>query len=267
MPLPPYVEPPPVEKYAAPRWPLWAARLLAAAAAAISTYLGWASATQGGHVAGCSPEAGFDCAAALASRWSLWFGLPVGLPASIVYLSLLGALLCVGSRADSNVRRRAWRVALPLAALAAGAAVWFIGLQIFALQSFCWYCLLVHGAGLALAALVVWVARQERSSASAMAPSVARLAAVGLSGVALLIGGQLLGHGPSAKMQVVEIAPETQPSPLVVATKENTGQESVPSHSNAIGSPPSDPGSHPSSRERRRAANPPARRQSDPAGE
>jgi len=197
---------------------LWIARFLALAAAGLSTYLGWASAAQQGRVAGCGDQPGFDCASVLTSRWSAWLGLPVGFLASLVYLGLLAALVCVGPEMGARAQRNGWRIALPLAALAAGAACWFSGLQLLVLHSLCSFCLAVHGLGIAVALLVFWLAPWRRAlplpadkgrvggAAVNLRPRAPWLSiAAGLCSVAALIAGQLLARGPETHMDVVEL--------------------------------------------------------------
>ena len=54
-----------------------------------------------------------------------------------------------------------------LATLAAGASLWFIALQVFAIGEFCWYCLTTDSAASLLAAITAWsVLRWSRSSAT-----------------------------------------------------------------------------------------------------
>ena len=68
------------------------ARLLALAAAVICVYLAWAAIAAGGRVAGCGGDVGGDCAGVLLSRWARWFGVPVAVPAAVVYCVVFIAL-------------------------------------------------------------------------------------------------------------------------------------------------------------------------------
>ncbi len=77
-----------------------------------------------------------------------------------------------------------------MSAIAAGlAAIWFISLQVFALGHLCVYCLAAHSCGLVLCALLVW----KRPLGNR---TTARLAAVSVLGIALLIGTQVLSAPP-----------------------------------------------------------------------
>ena len=72
-----------------PAW-LKGARALLVIAAAGAGYLAWV-AIHNGPAAGCG--AGSGCNAVLQSRWAYWLGLPVSVPAVLVYLALLGSSL------------------------------------------------------------------------------------------------------------------------------------------------------------------------------
>ena len=60
-------------------------RLLCGVAFCVSAYLLYGSLT-GDRLAGCGPESG--CDAVLRSRWAYIFGLPVSLPALMLYLAV-----------------------------------------------------------------------------------------------------------------------------------------------------------------------------------
>ncbi len=197
----------------APAALLWGVRLIALVAVAIAGYLLWASVTSGAKLAGCADDGGFGCDAVLSSRWSSWLGLPVGLPAVIVYLILFAALWGVGPYANQRTARDAWRLLIPLATLAAGAASWFSALQLFELHKMCPYCVGVHSCGIALAAFVFWYAPLRWTTGSSshrddpvpMRPSTAAmLLALGLGGVGVLIGGQALGTAAEGRIEITE---------------------------------------------------------------
>lgn len=131
---------------------LLAIRLLAGLAMVVSAYLAWVT-LNGGTVAGCGPESG--CDKVLQSRWSKWFGLPVSLVAIGVYSLILGASFRLGPSTPPVLQRKAWLWLLPCAITVAGAALWFIGLQVFVVRSMCPYCMVAHGSGLAAAILLL----------------------------------------------------------------------------------------------------------------
>ena len=122
--------------------------VLAAVALGVSAYLTWAT-WQPGTVAGCTAESLFDCDEVLRSRWSKWLGLPVSLLGACTYLALLSLSWPAAIRPQSIAMGGLFALAL----VAAGAAVWFVGLQVIQLQSFCLYCLTVHTCGLLIALL------------------------------------------------------------------------------------------------------------------
>lgn len=82
-------------------------RVLCTAGAGLSSYLAWTAITTT-KVFGCGGSV-FDCSHALNSRWSTWFGIPVGVPAIGLYIAAFVALVFVRSEVDQR-RNRAWMV-------------------------------------------------------------------------------------------------------------------------------------------------------------
>ena len=104
---------------------------------------------------GCSGGEIIDCEHVLKSKWSKVFGVPVSVPAIGLYASLLSMLAFVRRDAPESFLKLVWS-GLTAGSLMAGlAALWFIGLQVFAMK-LCPYCLAVHTCGIILAALMVW---------------------------------------------------------------------------------------------------------------
>lgn len=162
---------------------IWSLRLLCCVALGVTGYLAL-KALRSEDVAGCSGGAVWDCDLALHSRWSKVLSLPVSVPAFCLYAVLLTALSFCRRTATRSHLRLAWGI-VTVGAMAAGlAAVWFIGLQVFALQHLCVYCLAAHLCGLALCLAIVW----KRP----MGPrATAKLAGIGAVGVTLLIATQV----------------------------------------------------------------------------
>ncbi|MGY8770808.1 MAG: vitamin K epoxide reductase family protein [Pirellulales bacterium] len=111
------------------------------------------------QLAGCGLESG--CHEVLSSDWSRWFGLPVAMLAFWLYLTTL--LLIAAQQLDipEETKKVATQLVTILITIAAVSAVWFIGLQIFILQQFCWYCLIAHACALASCILVWQIERPE----------------------------------------------------------------------------------------------------------
>jgi uncharacterized membrane protein len=170
----------PTDRHASIARVLWGIRLLAIVAGGVAAYLAWQS-WVGRGPAGCGE--GSACDDVLTSRWSTWLGIPVSAMAAAVYLAVL-----VASFGAPLFR---WRALAVLATVAAGAAIWFVALQVGPMHQFCPYCMAVHACGLLLAGLVAvgWRMLDERPARAG------RLVAVGLLGPAMLIGGQLLVPG------------------------------------------------------------------------
>jgi len=127
-------------------------QFLLVCALAASGYLLYASLGSSG-VAGCGPASG--CDRVLQSRWSHWFGIPVGAFSVAVYGALLALTFRFGRKADPATQRSAWRIVLPLTALVIASILWFTGLQIFVIKQMCKFCMTVHGAGLLASILLV----------------------------------------------------------------------------------------------------------------
>lgn len=144
----------------------------AVAALGLTLFLTVESLTGDGSLPGCGGESG--CGAVLATKWSKFLGLPVSGWAAGLYVFVLIVLFG---------RRTLRGVVLTSAAVAvAGAAAWFLYLQLFEVQSLCRYCMASHALGLGFAATVL-LDPQGRS----LVPGIL----VGMLGVAVLAGVQL----------------------------------------------------------------------------
>ncbi len=145
-------------------------RCLSLAGLGISAYLAWTAFSMS-PAYGCSGGDVIDCDHVLKSKWSKVFGIPVSAPAIGLYASLLVMLAFVHRNAPPNFLKLVWS-GLTAGSLMAGlAALWFIGLQVFAMNmKLCPYCLAVHTCGIILAALMLWnkvSSPQQKSLAAA----------------------------------------------------------------------------------------------------
>jgi len=165
---------------------------LAIAGLLISGYLTYASTVTGTGPAGCG--AGSGCSQVLASKWSRWLAMPVSGLAVAVYLVMLAALAAARSSSAALVRI-GW-IALVIGATAiAGAAVWFVVVQLLVIKAVCPYCMADHACGAALAVLVFCTAPYRRSKEPKRQPPVTAVPvggsiALGLIGVAAMIAVQ-----------------------------------------------------------------------------
>jgi uncharacterized membrane protein len=182
-----------------PAW-LKLVRALLAVAIVGASYLAWV-AIHNGPVAGCGPESG--CDRVLHSRWAYWLDVPVSVPALLVYLALLGATILLQKRPAPDDERGSWAAIIALSLIVAGAALWFVGLQVFVLKAFCKFCMTAHACGFIAALLCLkhiplaqdpttpmWATGSGKRGVPRAA--LALLASIGLAGVVLLAGGQLL---------------------------------------------------------------------------
>tara|TARA_R110002049_G_scaffold4601_5_gene32596 strand:- start:826718 stop:828331 length:1614 start_codon:yes stop_codon:yes gene_type:complete len=130
------------------------AGVIATVALGVSGYLAWSGLT-GNQVAGCDGSV-FSCEHVLTSKWSKVLGVPVGLPAVALYVSVLGCLVVALRSSRESIRSLASSALMPLSLVAALAAIWFVGLQIFAVGQYCPYCLVAHACAILLAGLMIW---------------------------------------------------------------------------------------------------------------
>jgi uncharacterized membrane protein len=135
-------------------------RVLVLVALVISGYLASVS-LGGGLPVGCGPES--DCDKVLGGKWGYWFGIPVSVFAVVVDLLVLVSTLALKPRAPAVGQRRAWAVLVPCSLLLIGAAIWFVAVQVFAVQAVCPYCMVAHGCGL-LAGILLLIAAPIRQA-------------------------------------------------------------------------------------------------------
>lgn len=182
-----------------PGWLKWA-RLLLLIATAGAAYLA-AVAIHNGPVAGCGPGSG--CDKVLSSRWAYWLDIPVSVPAVVVYLALFVTSFLIRRRRTPDDERGAWMLAIGLSVVIAGAALWFVSLQMFVIEAFCRFCLLAHACGFSAAILflknIPYAANPampawSSGSAERGVPrkAFASLVVFGALGTLTLVGGQLL---------------------------------------------------------------------------
>ncbi|MEQ8837190.1 MAG: vitamin K epoxide reductase family protein, partial [Lacipirellulaceae bacterium] len=124
--------------------------LLALVATGVAGYLTWTT-WNSTAVVGCTGDAGLDCDSVLSSQWAKWLGVPVSLFGCFTYL-----LIAMTSwPAAMRKPRLAPTLLFALSLLAAGSGLWFIGLQVLVVKSFCVYCLAVHSCGLVIVVLTL----------------------------------------------------------------------------------------------------------------
>jgi uncharacterized membrane protein len=194
-----------------PAWLKWA-RVLLVIAASGSVYLAWES-LHNGSVAGCG--AGSGCNAVLQSRWAYWMGLPVSVPAVLVYFALLGSTVLLQKNSSPDDQRGSWAAIIVLSIVLIGSALWFTGLQVFVIKSFCKYCLTAHLCGCAAALLCLknipfatepdtpmWSTGSGKRGVPRQA--ILSLVLIGLAGVSLLAGGQILVQKERNVVKVVK---------------------------------------------------------------
>jgi uncharacterized membrane protein/thiol-disulfide isomerase/thioredoxin len=215
----------------------WTLVVLAWIAFSVAGYLAFHSVT-GTAVAGCTLGSGHGCDVVLSSSWSKWIGVPIAVLGLAVYATLASLALFLG-RGGEAANRWITTIFVMLAVVAAGASAWFIGVQVFALRTYCRYCLVADTSGivlgiLALGAAVQRIIAQRNSSrfgglqpglmalrpVGAGVPRTASAAAVAMPAsppsllmafggalplLAILIGGQLLFAAKTYRVEKVAL--------------------------------------------------------------
>jgi uncharacterized membrane protein len=185
-------------------------------ALAVSAYLAFVSAT-GGKAVGCGPDSG--CDQILRSRWATWFNIPV----SYFALAIDAVFLFATTRLrgpDATVVFNAWRLVIASALMVAGAAVWFIVLQLLVVKSICPYCMAAHGAGLVAACLALHLVLTRPSvvpipagvAGGSMPRAWKGLAGLAVLGLIVLIAGQLVYQPKTFQVQEIARGPASSPT-------------------------------------------------------
>jgi uncharacterized membrane protein len=170
-------------------------------ATALSACLAYESRAHGPALPGCGDEtlAPFDCDHLLTTRWSTVLGIPVAIPATALYAILfLNAATLRPAPPAAQSLRNSWQTMIALSALAAAAALWFLGLQAIALHRWCPYCLVVHVCGLSIFTLTAF--RAPLRYPTAAAPML-----LGLVGAASLVTAQV--YFPASEIQIRRFTP------------------------------------------------------------
>ena len=155
--------------------------LLCAACLLLAGWMVFHSLT-GVRLVGCGT--GSSCDSVMGSPWAYVFGgVPVSLPAAVVYLLLAICVLFLGgeSKEDIALDRILWPFMLFLGGCIIGAALWFAWLQAGVLHTFCKYCSLLHLLGVVAAVLVIVAAK--RSGNRIVVPLAAGLLAAAIFAV------------------------------------------------------------------------------------
>jgi uncharacterized membrane protein len=197
-----------------PRPPIIVA-ILALMALLLSGYLAWTS-WQQSKLLGCGGEGGANCEEVISTRWGKWFGIPIGAGGVIVY----GAIFFVSFSMRKQASLKQWLMLIFFAALASASALWFIGLQIIEIKSYCYYCMAVHACGLAIAAIVLTKAPFKRLNARhALTAIVAAVASVAVIAAGQLYAGKDSDYQPPSVTEPVQNQAQTSP-PKEMAVRE-----------------------------------------------
>jgi uncharacterized membrane protein/thiol-disulfide isomerase/thioredoxin len=219
----------------------WTLRVLAWLAFAVASYLAW-HAIQQTAVAGCTVGSNSGCDAVLTSSWSKWLGIPVSVVGLAGYATLATLSILLGA-GDATMNKWITTAFVMLSVVAAGASLWFLGIQAFALHTFCMYCVPVDICGLLLGAIAAAFAirnalaarsrpqprtmqpglmalRTAMPGSSRAAPVVVTAAAAtpslipafggAIPFIVILIGGQLLFAAKTYELQKGELTKSIQ---------------------------------------------------------
>jgi uncharacterized membrane protein len=167
-------------------------RILLSVATALSGYL--LSLSRGGNsYLGCGSA---NCHDVLQSRWGYWLGIPVSLPALLLYLALLVVTFYLNEPTRLSWRKTAWTFANVGALTVVGAVLWFAFLQIAVLRKVCPVCMGTHLAGLVAACGILSVSplrqpkKAGKESLSFPNPGAKTLLSA-LVGLTVLVVGQI----------------------------------------------------------------------------
>lgn len=190
-------------------------QILITIALAVDVYLAFV-ALSGGSAVGCGPDSG--CDKVLQSKYSKLFGVPVTVPAMLLYCSLFYFVSQLKERVDVLRQRLYWQYILPFSVIILGAGVWFITLQLFVLKSICPYCMVVHLAGITSGILILLNApfgeepqkEWQKSKQVYIVPKKAKLSAVyGASMIAVLVVCQIIYNPQTHVVTSVSSANQT----------------------------------------------------------
>jgi uncharacterized membrane protein/thiol-disulfide isomerase/thioredoxin len=216
----------------------WAILVLSWLAFLIAGYLAIHS-VSGTSVAGCGVGSSNGCNVVLTSSWSKWLGVPVAVLGLAVYAALASLSPLLWWRNEEASRWITTAIVL-LSVVAAGASVWFIGVQVFAIHEYCKFCLVTDTCGILLGVIASFEAVRSasknrplgsrsggqtglhalrstmpvgtRQTAATIAPAMADPPALGLAFggavplLALLIAGQMLFATKTYEVQKVALS-------------------------------------------------------------
>jgi len=136
----------------------WLTLLPAIGALLITAYLSFVSLILGVPPAGCGEGSG--CGQVLASHYAKIMGIPVSVPALVVYALVILLLLQVrnAGRGSALPSTGAWFILMLLAGIILGSVAWFTWLQLFVLGEICFYCMIDHALGTWVAMMVLLLA-------------------------------------------------------------------------------------------------------------
>ncbi len=159
----------------------WTLIVLSWLAFGVASYLAFHSVT-GTSVAGCGVGDANGCDVVLSSSWSRWLGVPVAVLGLACYASLASLSVLLGLR-SAAANRWITTAYVTLAIVAAGASLWFIGVQIVAIGNYCKYCLVTDACGIILgivalaAAVQCMLSRRGQPQPRTMQPGLMALCA------------------------------------------------------------------------------------------
>ena len=145
-------------------------------------------------IVGCGGEGG--CANVLGSKWSAWVHIPVSLLAALFYAAVI---------ALSFQRSRSLLISSALILI--GAALWFMGIMTYKIESFCPWCFATHITGI-LTAISIFVTTRRTGPVSWTACSIFAIAPL-----SVLIGGQIWGPEPDTHA-ISEYVAKTKNMPI-----------------------------------------------------
>jgi uncharacterized membrane protein/protein-disulfide isomerase len=200
----------------------WALRVLSWLAFGLAAYLAWNAINQT-PVAGCSVGSHNGCDAVLNSTWSEWLGIKVAVLGLACYATLAALSVLLGIQ--SSASRWITTAFLALAILAAGASLWFIGIQVFAIGEFCRYCVPTDICGIAIGAIAVWAVVRSSSGTGHLRHSGGSSSTLTALRSAIPSASRL---APVAGTRTASTASSSTSMPAVPRMTPSSGSRSVP---------------------------------------
>jgi len=158
----------------------------------------------------------------------------------MIDFAFLASTFRLGPSIPAAEQRRSWNMIVPCAILVAGAAIWFVVLQVAVLRSICPYCMTAHACGFVAAAIALGSLPKRlqavkpwelESVVFITAATIRKLVLIALFGLAVLVAGQFL-HQPASYVVQQIAAPASASTNSITPTNQAMAQSTTTSVTN-----------------------------------